>query len=50
MKGIAGKQFVVFMAGIIRNEIKLASGNMLAESMQTDRYTVPTILKELGTI
>lgn len=49
-ESIAGKQFVAFIAGIIRNEIKLASEKMLAESMRTDRYTVPAILKELGTI
>lgn len=47
---IAGKQFVAFVAGIIRNEIKLASNKMLAESTRTDRYTVPAIMKELNTI
>lgn len=49
-ESIAGKQFVAFIAGIIRNEIKISSAKMLAESTRTDRYTVPAIIKELGTI
>ena len=41
-----GKQFVAFIAGIIRNEIKISSAKMLAESTRTDRYIVPAIIKE----
>lgn len=47
---IAGKQFVAFVAGIIRNEIKLSSNKMLSESTRVDRYTVPALVKELNTI
>ena len=49
-ESIAGKQFVAFIAGIIRNEIKLSSNKMLSESTRTDRYTVPALVKELNTI
>ena len=49
-ESIAGKQFVAFIAGIIRNEIKLSSNKMLSESTRTDRYTVPALVKELNAI
>ena len=47
---IAGKQFVAFIAGIIRNEIKLASLSMLEQKDRPDRYSVPSIIEELVTI
>ena len=47
---IAGKQFVAFVAGILRNEISLASEKMLKEEDRPDRYSVPAIVKELKTI
>ena len=49
-KSIAGKQFVAFIAGILRNEILLASKSMLEEEDREDRYSVPAIIKELETI
>ena len=49
-RSICGKQFVAFIAGIIRNEIKLASKKMLSQKDRTDRYSVPPIIDELVTI
>jgi hypothetical protein len=46
-ESITGKQFVAFIAGIIRNELNLASRNMLAEIDRRDWYSVPAIIKEL---
>ncbi len=46
-KSIACKQFVAFIAGIIRNELNLASQKMLEEKDRTDRYSVPALIKEL---
>ena len=47
---IGGKQFVAFIAGILRNELNLASNQMLAVEDRTDRYSVPAIIRELCTI
>ena len=47
---IAGRQFVAFVAGILRNEVKLASDKMLEETGHKNKYTLPEILKELHTI
>lgn len=45
-----GRQFVSFVAGILRNEIKLASDRMLEETGYKNKYTLPEVLKELHTI
>ena len=47
---IGGKQFVAFIAGILRNELNLASNQMLAIEDRTDRYSVPAIVNELCSI
>ena len=49
-RSICGKQFVAFIAGIVRNEIKLASKKMLSQKDRPDRYSVPPIIDELVTI
>lgn len=46
-KSIGGKQFVAFIAGILRNELTIASRKMLEEKDRTDWYSVPAIIKEL---
>ena len=45
-----GRQFVAFIAGILRNEIKLASDKMLEETGYKNKYTLTEVLKELHTI
>lgn len=47
---IAGKQLVAFVAGILRNEMNIASKQMLAVEDRPDRYSVPEIIRELTTI
>ena len=47
---IRGRQFVAFIAGVLRNEIHLACQTMLDETGHQNKYTVPEVLKELGTI
>ena len=49
-ESIRGKQFVAFVAGILRNELNLASRKMLDEKDRTDWYSVPAIIKELADI
>ena len=49
-ESITGKQFVAFVAGIIRNEINLSSARMMAEKDRGDWYSVPAIIKELENI
>ena len=49
-KSIAAKQFVAFIAGIIRNEIKLASIALIDQYNRSDWYSVPAIIQELETI
>lgn len=49
-KGIAGRQFVAFIAGIIRNELMLASRRLIADTDRTDFYSVPAMIKELVSI
>lgn len=44
---IRGKQFVAFVAGILRNEILLASKKMLEEKANPARYSTMAIIKEL---
>ena len=44
---IRGKQFVAFVAGILRNEILLASKAMLDEKANPARYSTVAIIKEL---
>ena len=46
-ESITGKQFVAFIAGIIRNELNLASKKMLEENDRRDWYSVPALIKEL---
>lgn len=46
----AGRQFVAFIAGILRNEIKLACDVMLEETGHKNKYTLSEVLKELHTI
>ena len=46
-ESIASKQFVAFIAGIIRNELNLASQKLLEETGRTDWYSVPALIKEL---
>ncbi|MBQ1492945.1 MAG: hypothetical protein IIZ39_13385, partial [Blautia sp.] len=46
-ESITGKQFVAFIAGIIRNELNLASRKMLVETDRCDWYSVPALIKEL---
>lgn len=47
---IRGKQFVAFVAGILRNEILLASKEMLEEKANPARYSTMAIIKELQRI
>lgn len=44
---IRGKQFVAFVAGILRNELLLASKEMLEEKANPARYSTVAIVKEL---
>ena len=44
---IYGKQFIAFVAGILRNEILLASKEMLKEKANPMRYSTVAIIKEL---
>lgn len=44
---IRGKQFIAFVAGILRNEILLASKAMLDEKSNPARYSTMAIIKEL---
>ena len=44
---IRGKQFIAFVAGILRNEILLASKAMLKEKSNPARYSTVAIIKEL---
>ena len=44
---IRGKQFIAFVAGILRNEILLASKAMLEEKSNPARYSTVAIIKEL---
>lgn len=44
---IRGKQFVAFVAGILRNEILLASKEMLEEKSNPARYSTAAVIKEL---
>ena len=41
---------MAFVAGILRNELNLASRKMLDEKDRTDWYSVPAIIKELADI
>ena len=47
---IRGKQFIAFVAGILRNEILLASKEMLEEKANPARYSTPAIIRELTRI
>ena len=47
---IRGKQFIAFVAGILRNEILLASKEMLEEKANPARYSTMAIIKELQRI
>ena len=49
-KSIGSRQFVAFIAGILRNEIQLSCAKMLEETGHKTRYTAPEVLKELNTI
>jgi hypothetical protein len=49
-ESIDGKQFVAFIAGIIRNELTLASKEILEETDHGDWYSVPALIKELADI
>lgn len=49
-KSIGGRQFVAFVAGILRNEIHLSCNRMLEETGHKTRYTTQEVLKELNTI
>ena len=46
---IRGKQFVAFIAGILRNEIRIGSEKLINETERPDVYSVPAIIKEVGT-
>lgn len=47
---IRGKQFIAFVAGILRNEILLASKEMLEEKANPARYSTMAVIKELQRI
>lgn len=47
---IRGKQFVAFVAGILRNELLLASKEMLKEKANPSRYSTTAVIKELTRI
>ena len=47
-ESICGKQFVAFIAGIIRNEIRLGSEKLIKATERPDVYSVPAIIKEVG--
>lgn len=49
-KSIGSRQFVAFIAGILRNEIQLSCAKMFEETGHKTRYTAPEVLKELNTI
>lgn len=46
-EGIGGRQFVAFIAGIIRNELLVASRSLIEKTGRTDFYSVPAMIKEL---
>ena len=48
-ESICGKQFVAFIAGILRNEIRIGSEKLINETERPDVYSVPAIIKEVGT-
>ena len=47
-ESICGKQFVAFIAGIIRNEIRIGSEKLIQATERPDVYSVPAIIKEVG--
>lgn len=49
-RSIRGKQFVAFVAGILRNEIHIACLNMLSERPNPAKYSTAAVIKELQKI
>ena len=47
---VMAKQLIVFVAGIIRNEISLASKRLLENSERSELFNVPTIIEKLLSI
>ncbi len=49
-EGIGGPQLVAFIAGIIRNELLVASRSLIEKTWRTDFYSVSAMTRELPTI
>ena len=49
-EGIGGRQFIAFIAGIIRNELMLVSHSLIDKYGRSDFYSVPAMIMELLSI